>query len=102
MTAPMADTYNTLSPDARADQVIAIINGMTFSSDDGAEGWAKHVKPVIAAAIRAAVEAERAACAIIADDDDGEICWSGTDRNVATMQLAARGIAEAIRARGSK
>jgi len=41
-----------MTPEQIADEIIATINGMTFDEDDGAEGWARKVRPVISQAIR--------------------------------------------------
>ena len=64
------------------------------------ENWAHKLRSLGPDPIAAAVAEERERCAKIADDEDGEISWSGTDLGVAGRQSACRQIARLIRAGG--
>ena len=85
-------TAAPLSPEERANLIVQAFSGQTFSSTAEAHTW-------LQTQIIGAIRGENEACAMIADDEDGEISYSGEHRNMVARQNACDEIARLIRAR---
>jgi hypothetical protein len=86
-------------PTAHEEKAANILDEACLPETFHKNGVYGSMKTSIATALRQVAEAEREACAVIADDEDGVFENWGENRNLRVVQETSQGIASAIRAR---